>query len=106
MPSGPPQNLSGVAASSTVLTLIWLPPLPLEINGVIRHYMVNVVERHTGARWTFFSVEQTLNVGGLHPHYYYDYNVSAVTVGLGPFSGNYTVQTLSECKSRLRCVKL
>jgi hypothetical protein len=95
-PSAPPQNLSGSAASSTVVLLMWSLPPPLEVNGIVQHYTVNVVERHTGIHWTFVVVDQVLRVGGLHPHYQYDFNVSATTVGRGPFSTSYSLQTLPE----------
>lgn len=96
VPSAPPQNLSGRVVSSTVIMLTWSPPLPLEVNGAIQHYTVNVVERHTSIHWTFYVVDQTLHVGGLHPHYHYSCNVSATTVGSGPFSATLSLQTLPE----------
>lgn len=98
VPSAPPQNLSGSALSSSVIMLTWSTPPPVEVNGAIQHYTVNVVERHTGIQWTFFVVDRTLHVGGLHPHYYYDLNVSATTIGRGPFSASYSLQTQSEGK--------
>ena len=80
--------------------LMWSPPPPMDVNGVILHYTVNVVERHTAVQWTFHVVDQTLNVGGLHPYYHYDFNVSATTVGRGPFSSNYSLLTQPEGKNR------
>ena len=74
-----------------MIMLAWSLPPPTEINGVIDHYIVNVVERHTGRQWTFVVVDQMLHVGGLHPHYYYDSNVSAVTISTGPYSATYSI---------------
>ncbi len=98
VPSSPPQNFSGYAISSSVVMLVWSPPPPIEINGVITHYTVNVVERHTGRQWTFVVIDNTLHVGGLHPHHYYDCIVSAVTIGNGPFSDVLSVITETEGK--------
>ena len=72
--------------------LFWDPPPSLEINGVIQYYTVEAVERHTGRQWVFFAVNPNLNIGSLHPYYYYDFNVSATTVGRGP-SAVFTVLT-------------
>ena len=76
--------------------LFWSPPPPLDVNGVVRYYTVEAVERHTGRQWTFFAVDPDLHIGSLHPYYYYDFNVSATTVGMGPFSSQYSVLTLPE----------
>ena len=76
--------------------LAWDTPPPLEINGAIRYYTVEAMERHTGRQWTFFAVDPDLHVGSLHPYYYYDFNVSATTTGMGPFSSVYSVLTLPE----------
>lgn len=98
VPSAPPQNIGGSALSSSLIMLFWSPPPPLEVNGRIRHYTVEAVERHTGRQWTFFAVDPDLHVGSLHPYYYYDFNVSATTIGVGPFSVVYTVLTDPERK--------
>lgn len=100
VPTAPPQNLSGSALSSTVIMLIWSLPPPVEVNGAIQHYTVIIVERHTGRQWTFLPVDQQLHVGSLHPYYYYDFNVSATTVGRGPFTTIHSIQTLPESKHR------
>ena len=78
--------------------IFWSSPPPLEVNGVIRHYTVVAVERHTGRQWIFFAVDSDLHVGSLHPYYYYDFNVSATTIGPGPFSDAFTVLTDPERK--------
>ncbi len=98
VPSAPPQNISGRALSSTLVMLFWSPPPPLDVNGIIRHYTVKAVERHTGRQWTFFAVNTDLHVGSLHPYYYYDFNLSATTVGEGPYSSAFTLLTDPERK--------
>ena len=76
----------------------WSPPPPLEINGVIRYYTAEVIERHTGRQWTFFAIDPDLHIGSLHPYYYYDFNVSATTVGPGPYSSIISILTDPERK--------
>ncbi len=98
VPTAPPQNVSGSALSSSLIMLQWSTPPPLDINGIIRHYTVSAVERHTGRQWTFFAIDPDLHVGSLHPFYYYDFNVSATTVGPGPFSSRYSILTDQERK--------
>lgn len=92
----PPQNISGSALSSSLIMLFWFPPPPRDINGAIRYYTVQAVERHTGRQWTFFAVDADLHIGSLHPYYFYDFNVSATTIGSGPTSLVYSVLTLPE----------
>ena len=96
VPTAPPQNVGGSALSSSAIMLVWSPPPPLEVNGVIRHYTVEIVERHTTRQWTFLAVSPSLHIGSLHPYYYYDVNVSATTVGMGPSSSVYSIRTLPE----------
>ena len=98
VPTAPPQNVRGSALSSSLIMLEWSPPPPLETNGAVRYYTVEAVERHTGREWTFFAVDADLHIGSLHPYYYYDFNVSATTIGMGPFSTVYSVLTLPERK--------
>ena len=38
VPSGPPTNISVVNKSPSSITISWLPPDPLDANGVIRNY--------------------------------------------------------------------
>jgi len=96
VPSAPPQNFSGSTLSSSGIMLMWSPPPLTDRNGDIEHYAVIVVERYTGRQWTFVVVDVFLHVGGLHPYYYYDCNVSAYTIGFGPYSSTYSVLTAAE----------
>ena len=70
-PSSPPQSVSGVAQSTTVLLFTWLPPPPIHINGIILYYEVDLREIETGQRWTFFALGDDLSLGSLHPYYTY-----------------------------------
>ena len=95
-PSAPPQFVHGVFHSSTAIRFSWSPPPPLHINGVIKYYTAGVTERYTGRVWSFFAVDTLVFVGSLHPYYLYDCVVAAHTVGTGPFSEIYTIQTDEE----------
>jgi len=97
-PSAPPQSLSGVSQGSRIILLMWSPPPPIHINGVIENYVVKVTERETGQMWTFFAFDEDIRVGSLHPHYHYDCRVAAFTIAEGTLSCIITVQTEEECK--------
>jgi len=100
-PSAPPQSLSGVSQGSRSIILMWSPPPPIHINGVIEKYVVKVTERETGQMWTFFSFDEDILVGSLHPHYHYDCRVAAFTIAEGTLSSVLTVQTEEERKINL-----
>ena len=101
VPTAPPQLISGAASSSTAVTLKWSPPPPLEVNGQLRYYIVEVTERHTGRSWTLFALDNDIQVGSLHPYYYYDCVIAAYTVGAGPFSQTVSILTDQDGKSKL-----
>ena len=92
-PSAPPQNLTGYAASPTIIYLSWNPPPTIDINGILQHYWIGVQESETGRSWSFIHVEGEIAVGSLHPYYNYWCRVSAYTIGLGPYTNQIVVQT-------------
>ena len=76
---------------STSLLLEWNPPnLELQ-NGVIRSYIVRLIEdgnkdiSFTLSNYTGQS-KHSIIITDLHPHYRYSCAVAAVTTGPGPFS--------------------
>ncbi len=85
--------MHGVFHSSTAIRFSWSPPLPIEVNGKIRYYVVEVIERHTGKSWIFFAVNSVTFIGSLHPYYLYDCVVAAHTIGTGPYSEIVTIRT-------------
>lgn len=97
-PTAPPQSLSGFAQGSRDILLMWSPPPPIHINGILLYYVVRVTERETDNLQSFVAAQQSLLVGDLHPHYHYDCMVAAFTVGEGNFTNNFTVQTAEERK--------
>lgn len=85
-----------MALSSTSLNISWAPPDSNEQNGVIRYYIVNMIELQSGDHHNF-SVDGTgLLISSLHPYFNYECSVAAVTVGLGPFSNATIVRTFQD----------
>ena len=81
---------------------MWSPPPPLDVNGLLRYYIVEVTERYTSRSWTFFAVDDDIHIGSLHPYYYYDCVVAAYTISAGPFS--QTVSVLTDQDGKLRTI--
>jgi len=95
VPAGPPQNVSGIAISSTAIALSWRAPLFEDRNGVIRNYIVNVTELETLNEFSQATTHLEIVLSTLHPHYTYECAVFAVTIGPGP-GGAANVTTLEE----------
>ena len=98
-PSSPPQSVSGVAQSTTVLFFTWSPPPPVDVNGIILYYEVDLREIETGQRWTYIALRDDLRLGSLHPYFTYQCKVAAHTVGRGPFSDPFQLKTLETCEN-------
>ena len=95
VPSGPPQNVTGVPISSTAIALSWRAPLFEDRNGVIRHYRVNVTELPTLHELSQVTTHLDTVFSSLHPYYTYEFVVYTVTIGLGP-GGGTNITTLEE----------
>ena len=97
-PSSPPQSLRGEAENATEVVFTWQPPPPVDINGVLLYYDVIVEELETGQIHQISAPIPELRMNSLHPYYTYECKVAAFTVGLGPFSSPFSVQTLQTRK--------
>ena len=96
-PEGAPTNVVSSDITSNSVTLTWSPPPNQLHNGVIRHYIISVVELDTGTNFTYQAQSHTtFSIGDLHPFYTYTFNVFAVTVGVGPGSLDHRVTTLED----------
>lgn len=84
---------AALAQSPTLISLHWLPPPSVHINGRFQYYLVNITETNTGRKWTFSAVDTVLRVGSLHPDYVYAFTITARTIGNGPYSPLLTVRT-------------
>ena len=89
-PSAPPLSPQHNVESSTRLTLMWSAPSLQYINGVIRHYSIQLNDT-TGIRTT---TGTSYTIHNLHPYYIYQYRVAAFTVRLGPYSQWQSVRML------------
>ena len=93
VPSNSPEHLGGVPVSPTSIHLTWDPP-PLEHhNGEIDGYLVNVTEIATGHFAQHISNQTQITIENLHPFYAYHCQVTAVTVGEGPYTDVVIVVT-------------
>ena len=93
-PSAPPRSLSGVAVGSTVVTLTWSSPPLIDINGIIRNYVIRIRERETSRVWIFQTTNSHTNITSLHPYYNYECEVAAHTISTGPYTDPVSVQTM------------
>lgn len=83
-PTSSPRNISGQALSSTSVILYWHPPPVEHQNGLIREYRIDITEISSNSSFSVVSQNLSTIIGSLHPNYYYDFSVSAVTVLTGP----------------------
>ena len=93
-PSAPPQSLSVIAISSTVVILTWSSPPLIDINGIIRNYFIRIRERETSQMWIFQTTNSHINITSLHPYYNYECEVAAHTIATGPYTNPVIVQTM------------
>lgn len=103
VPTAPPVTPSGSPITSTLITLRW-DPIPAEhLNGILRFYLVDVTEVITNNSWTFHSVQRHVNIGPLHPYYTYRCRVAGFTVGVGPYTALFYVNSGEACEFRAEC---
>ena len=99
VPSGYPENFTGVATSPQSVVIAWDPPLPESQNGVITSYVIDVIEVETGEMFQLFSTTSNLTIDSLSPYTTYVCVIAAMTsIGVGPSSGNVTLRTLEDGK--------
>ena len=98
-PSGFPRNFSASVVTTHSLFLVWNPPPPEDQNGVVIRYRVNVTVLGTIEMYQLSSVNSSITVLSLRPYTTYIFTIAAETaVGVGPFSGAYTVMTATDGK--------
>ena len=99
VPSGAPQNLSGVPGDIRQIVLHWQPPLLENRNGIITGYIVNFTAMTSGEMVQLMSTTSSITVSSLSPFTVYICTIAATTqVGSGPFTDELIVQTLEEGK--------
>lgn len=97
VPDISPSNLTGVAQDSATISLSWDEPADHH-NGIIREYRLNITEVETGRVFLTVSATTNLVINNLHPDYTYEWAVTAITVGEGPYSSSHLVTTLEDGK--------
>ena len=97
-PRGPPTSITATALSPTSILLNWNLPLPEDRNGDITGYVINVTNLDNGTVLQFTTVlVSNFTLSTLKPFTVYISTISARTaVGVGPFSGVISVQTLED----------
>lgn len=75
--------------------LSWNNPPPVDWNGLIRSFIINITEHNTGVEYQLMTTSNEIHVNFLHPFYRYLCSVAAVTVSAGPYSTLVVVTTLS-----------
>ena len=101
-PSGFPHNFSASVVATHSLSLVWNPPPPEEQNGDIIRYRVNITVLGTMEMYHLLSVSDSITVLSLRPYTTYNFTIAAETaVGVGPFSGAYTVMTATDGKKHI-----
>lgn len=65
---------------------------------MLRFYLVDVTEIITNRSWTFHAVQTNINIGPLHAYYTYRCRVAGFTVGLGPYTSLFYVNSGEACE--------
>ena len=91
-PIGSPVSLEVVSTSSSSVTLSWSPPPDVQLNGVLRHYILIVQELDSGRNVTLTSTDSVIVLSDLHPYYSYAIAVCPVTIDTGPCANFEPVQ--------------
>ena len=92
VPTLPPQSPSAIIRDSRAFVCSWSPPPFEHQNGLIIEYRINVTEvitRHTFVR---VSTGTSLVIMSLHPDYVYEWVVTAVTIGEGPYTTTSSIR--------------
>ena len=100
-----PQSPSATIRDSRAVVCSWNPP-PLEHqNGLIIEYRINVTEVITGRVFVQMSTSTSLTIGSLHPDYVYQWAVTAVTIGVGPYTTIMSIRLPENGKRYIYTVK-
>ena len=100
-PSAGPGNLQVVSISSSSLHFQWNPP-PLEHrNGIIRTYVLFLLQLNSQTRVQQSSLTESITFSNLKPYTTYKCKVAAYTTALGPFSSEIENRTDEDGKYAL-----
>ena len=100
-PSAAPGNLQVISISSSSLHFQWNPP-PLEHrNGIIRRYILFLLQLNSQTRVQQSSLTESITFSNLKPYTTYKCKVAAYTTALGPFSSEIVNRTDEDGKYAL-----
>ena len=92
-PSGPPQNFEVSIFNSTSTNITWSSPVEEDTNGIIRHFVINITQDTGEVQLVTLSSQHLYHIArDLQPYTNYSISVAAVTVDIGPFSSEITVE--------------
>ena len=93
VPTAPSEvrNFAAIPNSSTAVSMSW--ELPLQSNGVIRHFSINITNLNTSIVATHYEAGTTTStiISFLHPNHRYTFSMAAFTVAMGPPALSQTV---------------
>ena len=100
VPSGPVVNISGYAADSHSINLMWSPPPAEQHNGIIIGYVINVTVLENNDTYSLVSQTSSTLLNTLKPYRTYTFAIAARTViGMGPTGKLITIKTPQTGKS-------
>ena len=93
-----PQNPAATTRDSRAIVCSWNPPPFEHQNGRIIEYRINVTEVITGRVFLHVSTSTSDVIASLHPDYVYEWTVTAVTIGVGPYTTASNIRTPEDGK--------
>ena len=97
-PNSAPINITIIDITSREFSVVWTPPSLPDQNGVIRSYVITLIEEYSGSTLDI-SVEgnvTSFDFQDLHPAYTYALEIAAVTISQGPNSDVILVKTAED----------
>jgi len=102
VPGEPPRNVRGQNDSSTSILVEWEPPRQEVWYGILRGFRIRYVaaiNEHASVTTELISEQETsYTISNLEEFTNYSIEVTAVTVGEGPYSTPIIVITDQDCK--------
>ena len=100
-PSSPPTMIVFTFVSSSEIHVAWTSPQNKNLNGVLRHFIVQWREssKEKIRNKTVSGNKSSHELTGLKHFTEYDIRIAAVTVARGPFSNWFTIRTNETSKS-------
>ena len=101
VPSDYPQDFVGIASTSRSANFTWDPPPVDHQNGIISEYFINITDAVSGDTLHLSTSETSLSIDFLQPFTIYFCVISSATsVGVGPHSTVFTLETPEDGKLR------